>query len=322
MAENTIEGRAKKHDGTAIDYVSIFNWSDGKCIAQVTPNASGSWSYKYFNNLKIGITYIADGCEPITHGAYDFIATWTPFKTQPKLYLDTDSALWSGAVGSTLQVWNDKSANALNFVVNGSITKASDDGLFFARANNFLSNDTVAGKSIFSGVGKAWVFLVFKPEKTEATIFMITNNIVSQPRLNITFEGSSFKTQGSRVSSVESQFSSSVVDDNSYHMVLLEHDWQTGRVAWHINGALDTFNNSHIKDKGLTSTSVASNFVHVGKYATTSANNPQSIKSLIVKTDDNLTQDTIDRLFGYAAHKHGLTAKLPANHPYKNNAPT
>ena len=70
MAE--IEGVAKRYDGSPVDYVSIFNWDDGKCIAQVVPNASGAWSYQYFKQLRVGITYVANGCEPITHGAYDF----------------------------------------------------------------------------------------------------------------------------------------------------------------------------------------------------------------------------------------------------------
>lgn len=65
-----LEGRAKKYDGTAIDYVSIFNWSDGKCIGQAIPNASGNWYYYHNVDTTIGITYVADGCEPITHGAY------------------------------------------------------------------------------------------------------------------------------------------------------------------------------------------------------------------------------------------------------------
>ncbi len=69
-----ITGVAKKYDGTMIDYVSIFNWSNGKCIAQIIPDASGVWSYEYHSNLSCGITYVADGCEPITHGAYEFLA--------------------------------------------------------------------------------------------------------------------------------------------------------------------------------------------------------------------------------------------------------
>ncbi len=72
MADNTITGRAKKYDGTAIDYVSIFNWDDGKCIAQVVPDISGNWQYNYTEDLQVGLTYVADGCEPITHGSYYF----------------------------------------------------------------------------------------------------------------------------------------------------------------------------------------------------------------------------------------------------------
>lgn len=72
MANNRVEGRAKKFNGAAIDYVSIFDWGDGKCIDQITPDASGIWQYNYAKSLVVGITYVANGCEPITHGPYTF----------------------------------------------------------------------------------------------------------------------------------------------------------------------------------------------------------------------------------------------------------
>lgn len=75
-----IEGRAKKYDGTRIDYVSVFKWENGKCLEQITPSASGKWTYEYFENLNIGITYIANGCEPITHGAYNILGAFNPRK--------------------------------------------------------------------------------------------------------------------------------------------------------------------------------------------------------------------------------------------------
>lgn len=66
-----INGVAKKFDGTAIDYVHIFEWSLGQCIATITPNpTSGSWEFECFFDLVIGISYVANGCEPITHGPY------------------------------------------------------------------------------------------------------------------------------------------------------------------------------------------------------------------------------------------------------------
>lgn len=74
-----INGIAERYDGAPVDYVSIFNWADGKCIAQVIPSITGEWSYQYYADLKVGITYVSDGCEPLTHGAYEFIyASETP----------------------------------------------------------------------------------------------------------------------------------------------------------------------------------------------------------------------------------------------------
>lgn len=107
MADNKIQGRAKKFDGTAIDYVSIFNWDDGKCIAQVVPDVSGNWQYKYPDNLQVGITYVADGCEPITHGAYELV-----YKSNTPV----DTILHYAFDGDVL----DQSVNALNGIKTGN----------------------------------------------------------------------------------------------------------------------------------------------------------------------------------------------------------
>ncbi|MGM8939564.1 hypothetical protein ACS8E2_12810 [Psychrobacter glaciei] len=69
----TINGRAKRYDGTAIDYVLLFHWKTGKCLGKSIPDSVGNWSFNYTENMIVGITYVADGCEPITHGAYEFV---------------------------------------------------------------------------------------------------------------------------------------------------------------------------------------------------------------------------------------------------------
>lgn len=69
---SVIEGKAKKYDGTAIDYLLFFDWFTGECLGKSVPDAAGGWQYEYFSDLNIGITYVADGCEPITHGPYVF----------------------------------------------------------------------------------------------------------------------------------------------------------------------------------------------------------------------------------------------------------
>lgn len=322
---SAITGRAKKHDGTPIDYVSIFNWDNGTCIAQVTPNAVGDWSYTYTNNLKVGITYVADGCEPITHGAYSFVVPWTPLKVLPKLYLDTDSAIWSGGVGSNITAWQDLSGTQSDFLRIGSVTKTADGALSLPSGNNCLYNNSTKAKSIFSGIGKAWVFMVIKPKANNITAFMATDSSGRsfKPRLGIQYERGVFTMLSARNDNIENNFlDTSPYPTEEYCMILLEHDWQTGRVAWHVNGSADTFNDNHITDKGLTNASEADNKVHIGQFPTSNTTLPHEQKMIVVGTDQTLTQSDIDKLFGYAAHKHGLTDKLPAEHPYKADAPT
>lgn len=70
-----IEGVAKKFDDAAIDYVLIFNWDTGSSLGVSIPDTGGNWSYTYSNSSKIGVTYIANGCNPLTHGPYDIVAT-------------------------------------------------------------------------------------------------------------------------------------------------------------------------------------------------------------------------------------------------------
>ena len=69
----TIQGRAKKFNGAAIDYVLLFSWKNGKCLGKVIPNAAGNWSFDYSTNMIVGVSYVADGCEPITHVPYEFV---------------------------------------------------------------------------------------------------------------------------------------------------------------------------------------------------------------------------------------------------------
>lgn len=100
-------GRAKRFDGTAIDYVSVFNWTDGKCLARLKPNSAGKWQYSIYKDINIGVTYVADGCEPISHGPYSFLSSWNPlalFANTEKgvFYNPSDlSTLFQDAAGTT-----------------------------------------------------------------------------------------------------------------------------------------------------------------------------------------------------------------------------
>lgn len=77
-AMSKLQGRAKRYDGTAIDYVLLFDWVTGNCLGKAVPNSSGVWTYNHYTDINIGITYVANGCEPITHGAYSLVGSWSP----------------------------------------------------------------------------------------------------------------------------------------------------------------------------------------------------------------------------------------------------
>lgn len=161
MASNTIEGRAKKHDGTAIDYVSIFNWIDGTCIAQVKPDASGAWSYPYTEDVKVGITYVANGCEPITHGAYDFLMAVDDTVLSGFLMALFRSYTWGDSADQSMPQYDKDNTSHPDWEKNFS--KVLDIGLFDYRAG--LSSGNVPKQSkVIEGFDLSWQLeIYFKP---------------------------------------------------------------------------------------------------------------------------------------------------------------
>lgn len=55
--------------GGPVDHVLIFRWPQGPIMAQATPDQNGDWS-ALAPAGEYGVTYISEGCQPITHGPY------------------------------------------------------------------------------------------------------------------------------------------------------------------------------------------------------------------------------------------------------------
>lgn len=122
MAE--ITGTALRYDGLPVDYVSIFKWGTGECIAQVIPNNLGEWVYTYKRSMVIGVTYVSNGCQPMVHGPYSFDG-WSPANLftggvggvyyDPSdistLFQDIDGLIPVTADGQAVALMKDKSGN-------------------------------------------------------------------------------------------------------------------------------------------------------------------------------------------------------------------
>ncbi len=128
-----INGKANRYDGAPVDYVLIFDWATGRHIHKSIPNSAGDWAFSHYVNLNCGITYVSDGCEPITHGAYQFLATW-----EPQSLIDTNE----------LKVWLDPSDLSTMYQDAGQTIPVTADGQPVGLIKDKSGNNYHASQSV------------------------------------------------------------------------------------------------------------------------------------------------------------------------------
>lgn len=64
-----ISGQAVGPGGAPAELVSIRDWESKRTLANIVPEADGTWSVTLPNG-EYDITYFKDGCAPICHGPY------------------------------------------------------------------------------------------------------------------------------------------------------------------------------------------------------------------------------------------------------------
>lgn len=68
-AYGSLSGNATTAAGVPADVVAVFAWPEGARVATATPSSNGDWSAQVPPGI-YGVTYISEGCQPITHGPY------------------------------------------------------------------------------------------------------------------------------------------------------------------------------------------------------------------------------------------------------------
>lgn len=256
-----ISGVAKRHDDAPVDYVSIFNWSDGKCIAQVVPDATGAWEYAYSKSLEVGITYVANGCEPITHGAYEFFyASTTP----------EDTILHYSFDGSVL----DESVNELNGIKTGNANfvagrKAGTQALEFINGcvqtpQVLLINSDKLTISFWLGTSQESPAIIFEASSNFAinnnSYICVINDSSSKGAIQTTLKG-----VGLEYNTVKSE----LVFDNSYQHVLVEIDRSkdaSNENKIYVNNVLTSvFSYSDGSQKEDTSSNLLNDILYIGQ---------------------------------------------------------
>lgn len=173
-----IQGVAKKFDGTKIDYVQVFNWSNGKCITVAATDVTGNWSANLYGLINVGLTYVANGCEPITHGAYSFDfpfdASWSTVSLL--LHLDDDYL-------DAKNINTFTKSGVANFGA-GRFDKALEFLPVSSTSVNGLLESTVSNPNLSLGTGDFTIELFVKPsasykQSSQALISLFTVNTLA-----------------------------------------------------------------------------------------------------------------------------------------------
>lgn len=336
-----IQGRAKKFDGTAIDYVSIFNWVDGKCITQIKPDAGGNWSYPYYKDINVGITYIADGCEPITHGVYEFVAeTFDPsqiFTDNQGLWFDAADESSITVLGGKSSAWNDKSGGSQHATQSNAALRPQYDAVNKAIVSTG-AGEALAG--IFNTINpnkmnEYTLFVVVSPTKTTISTSYETNSgaafFENDVRHNVFFE-SRADTDNTRLSPVFSATTKyfvatetragiaptnivkSVTPHSSGKLLLGVTRGSDAKLNTRIFGELKSAASSATLEMGWETFKLPAQYTDNSKFE-------GSIHEFLLIHNGSLRLDLIEVIEAYLANKWGISDSLIDGHFGKTYTP-
>lgn len=274
-------------------------------LGTIHPDGSGlSWR-------KQGDFYAAEWGTPAA-------GNWTPSNAtvEVRLWLDGADSDRVQLAGSVVSNWLDKSGNALNFVqatdsYRPTYNSAGLDGkgtIEFDGVDNRLGTpDAAAVQFGTNDFACYFVGMTTSTNDEDGTFVSKNYNGFESYRLRDNFGG--YMAGASK----NAWYSGALVE-NEY--AVLAH-LRTGSVnmVW-VNGVCGT-----ISPTNTGSVSKSGTGLYLGARAGT-ANWLEGGIAEIVILYGTISQADMQRMEGYLAHKWGLEANLPAEHPYKSAAPT
>lgn len=311
------EGITKEN---GVTYSYELKDSDNDNIVDSADNISNSFSIlksKMAINNRLEIFSKRDGFESFQRFEYSFIKSsielWTPEYLSKLIWLDANDEVPDA--NSKIFTAHDKSGNGFNFTSSVGMlmqNAATISSKFFVSDQSGLISSTLAA-SQFNGKRFAYVFmLINENESIEGYFYNIGDSRFEVGAYRIDFQRYVVNTH-SNGGGTWNAYSPNIRKFNSWKMLLVQVDLQEG-IKIFVDGKIDT------------------DFISTPSQTVFSNNNGSSIQFINSNSQNRIRCATMltgnsdisldrEKLFGWAAHKYGLTANLPADHPYKYEAP-
>ena len=243
-------------------------------------------------------------------------AIWNPSTLGPALWLDAADASTITLNGSTVSRWSDKSGNERH-VAQATATNQPTYSTASLNGLNTLSFDgsddtmVATASSLPAGNSPRSLFVVYKPQRVTGT-----NSIAGQ---SLTVGVSAWFMM---------QFRSTAGGGDPY-LAGYSNDLATGVLptlapkiggVTHDGSTTTLYANGTQVAQGLKTLATDSGSFRIGS-STGNTELAQMLFAEVVFTSSSLATLERQKLEGYLAHKWGLTASLPADHPYKLTGP-
>ena len=267
---------------------------------------------------------------------------WNPSMISTALWLDAADASTINATSGAVNGWNDKSGGGVNFSSSSTLRPAT--GSESLGGKNVITfdgtNDNMNAGNALNSVWTGSAFNIFYAAKNNnadsiSGIILSKNsgspfnlrqfasyirNNRSELATHYTLDVSNFTTVGGSTNISNSQW---VICSQAYTNTGSGSANTTTRVAMTVNGAVETPLVSSFAGN-LGTTPSASGLLSIGATVADGTQNALNLNGAIaeiVVTSSVLSTLNRQKLEGYLAHKWGLGANLPVDHPYKTVGP-
>ncbi len=267
------------------------------------------------------------------HGLYRNGATfgqlWTPAQLTTALWLDAADASTITLNGSTVSQWRDKSSNnrhadQTTAAIQPAYTTAGLNGLNTVSPNGSTTYLTFADKDFARNMNAISYFAIIRRTSGSAT----DGNIIGWSagssifaRANLYIGSGGLRPGGRRLDANPFQSMGLNYTVANTSLVAAIFDYANAQLYCGLNGQTNyTARFNGFQTEGSTS-NTASVFAGIG-WDGYPGNWFGGDIGEIVAFQSVLSLPDRQKLEGYLAWKWGLTANLPANHPFKNSRPT